>query len=462
MLSRLFAATIAALSLCVEGALAAEYYVARDGSDLRGSGSAESPWGSIDYAVRQLDGGDTLTVRAGLYEGPDHFIANIPSGEPGRYTTIRAEQPMSVRIRHAGASLRYRENLAKLEGSYIRVDGFIFELADSVSPPYVVRLNGDHLKLTRSIVKRSGRMDPYGGLVAVGGSYNLIEDVAGVGVCRYCFYTGGPKDDDHRIIFRRVVGRFDYANSDQPKATFAAYGNNSGHRVREILMQNVIALDGNYLGIGRERKYGGIYAPKNTAGLRIQGGIILNEGSRYAGMFVQEQQGRDTVVEHSLVWDLRGPHKHAGVRENGSGDDRFEHLTIGGRIQGRPIYTRQGRRASDSILMPAPGSLDNLLDNGAKGARIIERYGRSGSLWGEPGFDERTDEPLWPWPYEDAIKTVFAEPNQPPEGYQPRQNDSRRGFTVATDRFGERMTLSRYIWQYLGTPAPDWLYAKEN
>ena len=381
MLSRLFATTIAVLSLCAEAALAADYYVARDGSDLRGSGSAESPWGSIDYAVRQLDGGDTLIVRPGLYEGPDHFIGNIPSGKPGNYTTVRAERPMSVRIRHAGSGLKYRENLVDLEGSYIRVDGFIVELVDSASPPYVVRLNGDHLKLTRSIVKRSGELDPYGGLVAVGGSYNLLEDVAGVGVCRYCFYTGGPKDDDHRIIFRRVVGRFDYANSDQPKATFAAYGNNSGHGVREILMQNVIALDGNYLGIGRERKYGGIYAPKNTAGLRIQGSIVLNEGSRYAGMFVQEQQGRDTVVEHSLVWDMRGPHKHAGVRENGAGADRFEHLTLGGRLT-RPIYTKQNRRARDSILMPAPGTLDNLLDNGPDGARIVKRYGRSGSLWG--------------------------------------------------------------------------------
>ncbi len=434
-------------------AQAAVYYVATDGSDSA-DGSQASPFATIGQGISALASGDTLIVRDGIYEGKANFIRNLPSGSPGNYTTVKAENPLEVRIRETG-ELNYVEEMIELEGSYMRADGFIIDLKNSATPPFIVKLGGDHLKLTRSIIKRGGELDPYGGLVNVDGSYNLVEDVAGVGVCRYCFFTGGPSDDDQYNIFRRVVGRFDYANSDQPKATFATYGNNSGHNVHSSLYQNVIALDGNAVPIGNEKKYGGFYNPKNAKDVHYYGSMVLNEGTHHAGMFVQEQQGEGTIVEHTVVWDLHGNNGADGIRENGGGGQAFRNLTIGGDIPDDFVSQIDGSSPSNSIIGGNPASL---VDGGGQGATILYRYGKSGTLWGEAGYDQLTDEPLWPWPYEDKIKEVFAEPHQPPSGYAPSSNETVRGFTVAKDRFDQPMTLTRYIWQYLGEPVPADMY----
>ncbi|UXI70335.1 hypothetical protein [Tahibacter amnicola] len=118
--------------------------------------------------------------------------------------------------------------------------------------------------------------------------------------------------------------------------------------------------------------------------------------------------------------------------------------------------------------MVPTGTLKYLPDAGSgtglteAGARILYRTGRSGTVWGEPGFDELTAESLWPWPHEAAIKAVFAEPNTPLPGNTPAANDTVRGFTVATDAFGRPMTLTRYIWQYLGHEIPEAIYGGEQ
>lgn len=441
-----------ALLLASFSANAAVYYVATTGSDS-GSGSESSPFRTISAGIGAMSGGDTLIVKDGVYEGKANFITGVPSGSPGNYTTVKAENPMEVRIKETG-ELNYVELMIHLQGSYQRADGFIVDLKNSATPPFIVKLDGDHLKLTRSIIKRSGELDPYGGLVNVGGSFNLVEDVAGVGVCRYCFYTGGPSDDDHKNIFRRVVGRYDYANSNQPKATFGAYGNNSGHDVHSMLYQNIIAIDGNPVNIGNEKKYGGFYAPKSAYGIHIYGSIVLNEGTHHAGMFVQEQQGGDTIVKHSVIWDLHGNDGADGIRENGGGSEIFDHLTIG-EVPDDYVSTKNGADTTNSIL---GGNPQSLVDGGGQGATILFQYGKSGTVYGEDGFDELTDIPLWPWPYEDKIKEVFAEPHQPPSGYAPSSQNTVRGFTVAKDQFGKPMTLTRYIWQYLGDAVPESMY----
>ena len=106
------------------------------------------------------------------------------------------------------------------------------------------------------------------------------------------------------------------------------------------------------------------------------------------------------------------------------------------------------------LLQPNPGS--------TVGATVLNRVGRSGSLYGDPGWNEVTSESLWPWPYEDKIKEVFSMPSQPPAGYSPTTNNTTRGFAAATDQFGFPMTLTRYIWQYLGTQIPVEIYASAS
>jgi hypothetical protein len=90
-----------------------------------------------------------------------------------------------------------------------------------------------------------------------------------------------------------------------------------------------------------------------------------------------------------------------------------------------------------------------------RGATILKRYGAPGSLWDDDGYDLLTDEDLWPWPHEDLIKAAFSEINDPPGNAYPQTNDTRRGFcSEGTGLYGGPVTLTSYIWEYLGNPCP--------
>lgn len=507
---------LAALALfwCVSASAASVYYVAPRGSNLTGNGSAERPWGTIGYGVGKLAGGDTLIVRDGEYVGPEHFIngrmIKIPNGRANAFTTVKAENPMKVRIRN-GRLLDYYDSMVYLTAGveYVHVDGFIFDITETRDPEFIAMIEGHNNKLTRSIFRRQGETNEYAGWVGVFGNYNLVEDCAGVGAARYGFITGGPESKARNNIFRRCVARIDYSASPQPKAAFSVYGNNDGYNVRDMLFQNCIAVDGRRGPSHSEDTYGGYYFPKNAVNVTIQGGIVLHNEAGHAGYFVKELQGQNIRVEHSIAWDIYGSEYIAGIRANGKGAEpiSFEHMTIGkvahgyynrdagrervlknslfidvakmtaGKDNGWTVETNnafappklaQGSRAETSNValryLPRAESGSALskraTDGSDIGANVTRRYGTSGSRWGEPGFDKLTDEPLWPWPYENEIKAVFAEPNPPHRGAVPSSNDTTRGFAAKLDAFGAPMTLTRYVWQYLGNPIPPEIYGR--
>ncbi len=428
------------------------FYVSTTGNDVTGNGSIASPWKTIGYGISRIAGGDTLIIRNGIYREQANFITGVKSGSASRPTTIMAETPMEVRIQSSTA-LDYYDNQLNLAGNYITVDGFIFDMAGTLYPPYIAEVNGGYNKITRSIFKRSGNIDAYGGLITLNGSDNLVEDVSGVGACRYCFKQGGTTQVTQRNIFRRVVGRFDYSNSAQPKATFSTYGNDSvaTNGVLDHLYQNVIAIDGQNPGTnGGEEKYGSFYLIKAATKVRLQGSIVLNEGVGYSGMHLRDYSaGNVNVATHSVVWDLTGSRSIAIGLKGYSAD----HMTIGGLIPSSVAINLDMGVPASSLLMPATKPA-NLLNN-AVGAVIMKRYGVSGTRWGEPGFDQLTSEDLWPWPYEDKIKAVFAETNDVPAGNNPTGNNTRRGFAATGQGlYGGPITLTSYLWEYLGTPCP--------
>jgi hypothetical protein len=408
------------------------YYVATTGNDTTGDGSVNSPWKTIGHGISRMAGGDTLIVKKGVYTTRADFISGVPSGTAGRYTVVMAEAPMEVRIKST-VSLDYYESQLDINGNYIKVDGFIFDMSNTYYPDHVGNLSGSYNKITRSIFKRSGDMSAYGGLLYVGGNNNLVEDVAGTGACRYCFEAGGPDASSKHNIYRRVVGRFDYSNSQQPKATFATYGNNgSATAVSEHYYQNVIAIDGQNPANGGEAKYGAFYHPKSASKIFHHGVIILNEKYAYYGVDCDwGDSGAPSPcgsVTHSVVWNSSG----------GATDANFSKTNV--------------TAGSGSI------SISNLLNN-PSGATIMKRFGVSGTLWGEPGYDQLTNEDLWPWPYEDKIKAVFAETNNPPGGNSPSTNNTKRGFAAdGNGLYGGPITLTSYIWEYLGIPMPAGIY----
>lgn len=497
----------------------AAIYVATTGSDASGNGSSGAPYRTIQKGISVMASGDTVIVKAGTYVGKANFINSrtasgfvaMPSGTATRATTIRAEVPFSVRIQNGGA-LNYYDNLVLLDvgTNYVTVDGFILDHASSQDSSYTAEVDGKFNKLTRIIVKRSGETDQYGGWFYVGGNDNLLEDTAGVGSARYGYAMGGPDATTQRNIVRRAVGRVDYSVSTQPKATFNVYGNDNGnHNVRDNLLQNVIAIDGRKGSNTGEATYGGIYLPKEPQNTSIQGAIVLNVEAEYAGYFIRELRALGVSLTDSVAWGGYGASAIAGVRANASdvGSLMLERITIGGYANAyynqdsAPIRSLRNSAfinnaaltssndygwttVSNNAFFPAaqaignnavtatsatlkhivrsePGSVLIAAGSGGVniGADVTTRYGVSGTRYGEAGFDQKTATPLWPWPYEDSIKSVFAEANPAPATATPNSNTPARGFAAAgNDAFAKPITLTRYIWQYLGNKIPPEIY----
>jgi len=430
---------------------AATYYVATNGNDPLGSGSQQSPWATIGYALGHLSSGDTLIVRPGTYTGKQNFISDrlnpFPGGTKGSYTLIKAETPFTVTIRNDGPG-NYWDSLLGLGGNYIEVNGFIFDMVDTLYGSYVGNISGNYNKVRQSIFRREGVEDTYGGWVSVGGSYNLLEDVAGVGTARYGFHTGGPNATNGYNIFRRVVGRMDYSGSNQPKSVFVHYGNNATGDSNHMVFQNCIALDSqqpDLYGNPDGHKNGGLKINKEAANDIIQGSITLNDENEIYTLVVQ---GSNHTIIDTVLWGSHlgnyGSILPKGFVDQASGTTVVR-LTTGENEGGG---NNTSRSDIQYLVMP----------NDPTKATILKRIGRSGTLYGEPGWNEVTSEDLWPWPNEDIIKAVFARPNDPPPGYTPPTNNTVRGFTVALDQFGAPMTLTRYIWQYLGHKIPDFVY----
>ena len=432
------------------------YYVATNGSNSN-DGSANNEWKTISYGISRLQAGDTLIVRNGNYSGKNNFITDIPSGSAGNFTTVMAESPYGVRIVSSG-SLNYNDVIMEASGQYIHVDGFIFDHKNSLDPPYTGEMYGQYLKLTRSIFRREGAQDDYGGWLTVGGSYLLIEDVAGVGAARYGFQVGGTNSSDRYIIFRRVVGRLDYQDTPQPKSTFVHYGNNNSAQSHHIVYQNCIALDSNqpsYDGGGFGTKNGGIKVIKTAKDDIISGSIILNERVEYQAVFLE---GKNNLLEDSVIWGnrlgnygsvppvafnissgfLSPPHNSAAIN-----------ITAGQNQNSSEDNTTAS--SQDYLLLP-----NDYPQNAGNKAVILKRIGEAGTFYGEPGWDTVTNEDLWPWPYEDEIKSVFAQPNPTPSGYTPQGNNAARGFAAyGNGLYGGAITLTSYIWEYLGNPCPN-------
>ena len=433
-------------SVIASFAAAAPKYVATTGDDTTGDGTIGKPWKTIGKGISMLTAGGTLIVKNGIYANKPNFISGVPSGTPAKYTMIMAETPMQVRIQSL-TSLGVADNQLSLIGNYIAIDGFIFDMAGTTNPAFTGFISGNFNTISRSIFKRGGDIDAFGGLLEVTGSDTLIEDVAGSGACRYCFSQGGANATTQRNIWRRVIGRFDYSNSLQAKATFATQGNDSANGVTDHLYQNVIAIDGQNPGnLGGLEKFAGVYTPKNALNVTLQGSIVLNEGTSVAGIFMRDTSNTGSAI-NTVVWDLPTSPASAIGLQGGVASS----LTIGGNVPGAAVDLLSA--PSLSLLKP-PVNPANMLNN-TPGATIQKQYGVSGTHWGQTGYDQLTNVDLWPWPYQDRIKSVLAESNNVPAGSSPAMNNSLRGFTAnGVALYGGPITLTSYIWVYLGTPCP--------
>lgn len=101
-----------------------------------------------------------------------------------------------------------------------------------------------------------------------------------------------------------------------------------------------------------------------------------------------------------------------------------------------------------------PGSnLSGQGSSGDIGANLITLRGTTGALWGETGYDTDTGISMWPYPNEALIKSKMST-------YTGGGVNGARGFCSSGTQLNgtDTITLTSYIWEYLGNQMPTDIY----
>ncbi|OGS18895.1 MAG: hypothetical protein A2219_07020 [Elusimicrobia bacterium RIFOXYA2_FULL_50_26] len=167
---------------------------------------------------------------------------------------------------------------------------------------------------------------------------------------------------------------------------------------------------------------------------------------------------RNTISDYNLLYDnaLNYSGGAAGIHDLSSENANEINPVTGVPGNGKPALKYIPRVEDDS-------DVNNIAsDGGDMGASVLYRIGRDGTLWGEEGYDEITSNPLWPWPDEDIIKEQMRSYHYDPgDGRLPLTG--LRGFCASgTGLYGGAITLTSYIWEYIGNGCPSNICNYEN
>lgn len=478
---------------------AATYYIPDDFSDLHA-------------ALSNISGGDTLVIRDGIYKGANNTIDGSflpPSGSAQKYTVIKAEHDWQVIFDGENQRAMFYTWVSR---RYVQFEGIKW-INNSDASPHIYQW--DHVKFLKCAFNCGSNAIRVSTAWVSQSAYVLFEDCHAWGDGRYSLNV---QTSDH-VVVRRFVSRLDAVNGTKDAAPYPA-ANLMSYASQQVEWQNCIAIDTDqkkfrsaasyYLGgFSTHVLYGGEYTEQNY----YRGCIALNidmhqPNPSYSGApgpgFLLDRV-RSCEYYDCVAWDVVGrgfsgasldgfPSRidHCTVKiipdPNGNGDAvngnsnvsvKNSILTNANRAgirggatsdfnclyQNATNYSSGTEAGSHDItnVDPLDGNPGNgfpslkyitriesgsdLKGRGSEGdigANIANRIGQPGTLYGDPGYMDKTAESLWPFPYEDVIKSDLRTYLGPPSG--------SRGFCAD----GE--TLTKYIWEYLGNPAPPEVY----
>jgi len=462
---------------------------------------------NLQQAFAGMQGSDTLIIRDGTYTGSSNYIGwgqVPPAGGPGSYTTIKSEN--SGNVTFVGERAFWLETSNPMPAwSYWQFEG--------IKWVGKIVLNGaNHIKFFHCAVE--GDM-PDGNAIAfavgTASQHILLEDCIAYGKSRYKFMVYQASE----IILRRCVARMDYANRPLVDGGSGPIGVFSIYSSSNVECQNCISIDGDQPQFWSDRPtiFGGaFYGPGSGNNVKWRGSIALNTamGGGSADKAFQYEDvvlwdvvsglprfpiGSGTTFNHITLGDMVTPGEAGlsgnqagringgignGLGNDGSGDignsiimGAYNTAIRGRSLGGNALWNNanNGSIIGTDItnINPLTNSLKYLpriesgsdlsgraTDGGDIGANILKKIGVSGTLYGEPGYDQITDEDLWPWPNEDWVKENMGNYNR--GGVDPNLPDGNRGFTAYVSPFGSPNTLTSYIWEYLGNQIPPEIY----
>ncbi len=441
---------------------AASIYVDANAPDDAGNGSSSQPKKSIGSGALLMSrsGGDTLIVRAGTYAGEGNALRRVPPGTAGAWNAIKAEVDGTVTIT---APLHI-----PLGDHYLQLEGLKWE------GPFAKGITGRFVKVLRCAFKDgpSSKNTVVLGIgtndATPGAQYILIED-------SYVYGSGGRYKvlvyNADKVVLRRIVARHQGGWSDtkgDPQAVVSLYNST------DVLTQNLLLLDSG----GHGYFEAALYHPSNkraSSNIQTAGAIILNIAGTAVG-WDDHLASSGNRLEDSIIWRARTAIFVNGAPHSGT----LDRLTIG-KISGSGINDwKDGRQFSiknsliwemgsknlrsvvhqnnvcfalacsgEATMNPATSGLRWLprieansalsragAGNTQVGATVLKRLGISGTLYGEPGYNQATTQDLWPWQNEAAIKHSMCD-----------EVNVTTGFCAAA-------SLTHYVWEQLGNSAP--------
>ncbi len=478
---------------------------------------------SLQGCLALMSGGDTLIIRDGIYTGAENIIDNYhkpPNGTVDAYTKIQAENVGKAIFDGQGNNILVNLDSA----SYITFEGIIFENSSGAVVSITNSNHIKILKCGISEAGTNSEGVSGDPLFFRYNSYCLIEDTYIWGNGRYNFYILDSDYIILRRCVNRYDRGTSVGYSNQ--GSFRLYGTSNSLLQNCISIdsdqESYILTPSGELIVEAQPKIIWI-SPNGSSGKsgvnnQTRGLISLNTGKSLLG-FVGDYNVAGNMFFESVFWksknafwtrsgniedkiiirhstfgeidDLSGYHDRAvesdtlGLAEVydslicGTGDvalrnivsdynslyDNYANYSGGG--IGAHDYSSENLNQINPFLnslkylprIENGSDLDsNASDGGDIGANILTKIGVSGTLYGEEGYNTDTGESLWPFPNEDLIKEKMQS-----YSYDDGNLTGNRGFAENKfDQFGKSLTLTRYIWQYLGNQIPCEIYDECN
>lgn len=223
--------------------------------------------------------------------------------------------------------------------------------------------------------------------------------------------------------------------------------------VTNMTVENSVAwdLDEGYGALGNAGATG-----QNVIFKNVTIGDIKDTALSQLGDGIRSLQSANGSIKNAIVYkgrrsqfnDCDGAVSYSNANSGGLGSPNFFNMpapTVG--------ITTYDPTQNGLEYLPRIESGSNLASAGENsqrvGAELTKQYGVSGTFYGEAGYADLTNEDLWPFPYEDQIKADMSSHN-PASG-----PSGTRGFAASGNGlYGGPITLTSYVWEYLGNPCP--------